>query len=112
MSFDYCQYQVILTLGNWSQTNPLEHESDDHADYKVSSLCVLPMGKIWQALQQQIWSTFVTVLWFRKTEIPLRLTDSPFDPLQNGSIALFPLRLYVVKLAQLFETWLNRFCEN
>ena len=45
MSFD-----IILSIptgGNWFQTNPLEHESDDWADIIVSFVCVLPMGKIW-----------------------------------------------------------------
>ena len=37
---------MILTRGNWFQTNPLEHESDDRAGNTVSSVCVLPMVKI------------------------------------------------------------------
>ena len=58
---------MIPTHGNWFQTNPLEHESDDRAGNKVSSVCVTN-GKD-MAPQLQIWSTFVTVFWFRKTEI-------------------------------------------
>ena len=60
-------YIIIPTCGNWFQTNPLEHESDDHSSNTVSSVCVTN-GKD-TALQWQIWSTFVTVLWFCKTEI-------------------------------------------
>ena len=29
---------MIPTLGNWFQTNPLEHESDDRAGNTVSSV--------------------------------------------------------------------------
>ena len=50
-------YIVIPTHGNWFQTNPLKHESDDRAHNTVTSVCVTN-GKD-MALQQQIWSTFV-----------------------------------------------------
>ena len=63
-SFDHV---MIPTSGNWFQTNPVEHESDDRAGNTVFSLCVTN-GKD-MALQRQIWSTFVTVLWFRRTKI-------------------------------------------
>ena len=59
---------LIPTHGNWFQTNPLKHESDDHADNTVSSVYVTN-GKD-MTLQLQIWSRFVTVLWFCKTNIP------------------------------------------
>ena len=49
MSFDHL---MILTRGNWFQTNPLEHELDDRAGYTVSSVCVTN-GKD-MALQRQI----------------------------------------------------------
>ena len=58
---------MIPTRGNWFQTNPLEHESDDPAGNSVSFVCVAN-GKD-MALQRQIRSTFVTVLCFCKTEI-------------------------------------------
>ena len=61
---------MIATRGNWFQTNPLEQESDDRAGNRVSSVssvCVTNGKDV--ALQRQIWSTFVTVLWFHKTEI-------------------------------------------
>ena len=65
-SFDYV---IIPTRGNWFQTSPLEHESDDLAGNTVSSvLCVTNEKDI--ALQRQIWSTFFTAWWFRKTKIP------------------------------------------
>ena len=67
------RYLIILSIpthGDWLQTNPLEHESDDRADHTVSSVCIAN-GKD-MALQRLIWSTFVTVLWFRKTKIPDR----------------------------------------
>ena len=77
-SFDHI---TIPTCGNWFQTNPLEHELDDRAgntEFSVSmvthtenSVCVTNGKDI--ALQRQIWSTFVTVLWFRKTEIQNRI---------------------------------------
>ena len=44
-----------------------ETESHDRAGNTVYSVCVTN-GKD-MAIQRQIWSTFVTVLWFRKTEI-------------------------------------------
>ena len=50
---------MILTRGNWFQTNPLEHESDDGAGNTVSSVYVAN-GKD-MALQRQIRWTFVTV---------------------------------------------------
>ena len=75
----YCKWQIrwysddvafdhvmIPIRGNWFQTKTREHESDDRAGNTVSSVCVTN-GKD-MALQRQIWSTFVTVLWFRKTE--------------------------------------------
>ena len=31
---------MILPRGNWFQTNPLEHESDDRAGNTVSFVCV------------------------------------------------------------------------
>ena len=37
---------MIPTRDNWFQTNPLEHESDNRAGNRVSSLCVTN-GKIW-----------------------------------------------------------------
>ena len=58
---------IIPKCGNWFQTNPLEHESSDHADSTVSSGCVTN-GKD-MALQRHIWSTFVTLLWFHITWI-------------------------------------------
>ena len=36
-SFDHV---MILTHGNWFQTNPLEHALDDRAGNTVSSVCV------------------------------------------------------------------------
>ena len=47
-----------------------ETESHDRAGNTVYSVCVTN-GKD-MAIQRQIWSTFVTVLWFRKTEIQNR----------------------------------------
>ena len=38
---------MISTCENWFQTNPLKHELDDRADNTVSSVCVLPVVKIW-----------------------------------------------------------------
>ena len=63
-SFDHI---MIPTRGNWFQTNPLEHEFDDSAGNRVTSVYVTN-GKD-TALQGQIWPTFVTVLWFCKTKI-------------------------------------------
>ena len=48
-SFDHV---MIPTRGNQFQTNPLEHELDDHAGNTVSSVCVTN-GKD-MALQRQI----------------------------------------------------------
>ena len=48
-SFDHV---MIPTRGNWFQTSPLEHESDDRAGNTVFSLCVTN-GKD-MALQRQI----------------------------------------------------------
>ena len=48
-SFDHV---MISTRNNWFQTNPMEHESDDHAGNTVSSVCVIN-GKH-MTLQQQI----------------------------------------------------------
>ena len=69
---EWWRYVIVMSIptrGNWFQTNPLEHESDDHADDTVQYLLfVLPMGKD-MALQRSIWSRFVTILWFHKAEI-------------------------------------------
>ena len=32
-------YIIMPTRGNWFQTNPLEHESDDRADNTETSVC-------------------------------------------------------------------------
>ena len=63
----------IPTRGSWFQTNPLEHGLNDHAGNTVFSVCVAN-GKD-MALQRQIWSRFVTALWFRKTEFQTGLGD-------------------------------------
>ena len=57
MSFNYI---IIPTLGNWFQTNPLEHELDECIGNTVPSVCVTS-GKD-MALQGQMWSAFVTAL--------------------------------------------------
>ena len=57
-------YGSIPTHGNWFQTNQPEHGWDDHAGDPVTSVCVTNEKDM--ALQWQIWSTFVTVLWCRK----------------------------------------------
>ena len=59
-------YASIPTHGNWFQTNQPEHEWDDHAGDPVTSVCVTNEKDM--ALQWQIWSTFVTVLWCRKKQ--------------------------------------------
>ena len=43
---------MIPTCGDWFQTNPLEHESDDPAGNTISSVCVTN-GKD-MTLQRQI----------------------------------------------------------
>ena len=48
------------TSGSWLQTNQPEHESDDCGGDTVTSVCVTNEKDM--ALQQQIWSTFVTVI--------------------------------------------------
>ena len=48
-SFDHV---MIPTRGNWFQTNPLEHESNDRTGNTVSSMCVT--NEIDMALQWQI----------------------------------------------------------
>ena len=45
-------YAIIQIHGNWFQTNPQEHKSDDLADNTISSVCVTN-GKD-MALQWQI----------------------------------------------------------
>ena len=45
-------YIIMPTLGNWFQTNPLEHELDDCVGITVPSVCVTN-GKD-MALQQQM----------------------------------------------------------
>ena len=52
-SFDHV---MIPTRGNWFQTNPLEHEADDLAGNRVSSVCITNGKDI--SPQRQIWSTF------------------------------------------------------
>ena len=54
---------MIPIRSNWFQTNPLEHKSYDRAGNTVS--CVYYQCED-MALQGQIRSTFVIVLWFRK----------------------------------------------
>ena len=66
-SFDHV---MIPTPGIWFHTNPLEHELDEHTGNTISSVCINNGEDI--AFQQQIRSTIVTVLWFRKTEIQSR----------------------------------------
>ena len=62
-----CYYASTPTHGRWFQTNQPEHELDDQAGDPVSPVCITnEKGK---AQQQQIWSTFVTVLWCSKTKI-------------------------------------------
>ena len=57
MSFHHV---MILTCGNWFQTNLLEHESDDRT--------VLLMVNLWH-FSGKFDQHNVTVLWFRKTKI-------------------------------------------
>ena len=63
-SFDYAS---IPTRGNWFQTNQPEHELDDRPGDTVTFVCVTNQKDL--ALQQQICSTLVTVLWCSKTKI-------------------------------------------
>ena len=59
-------YAITPAHGNCFQTwNQPEHESDDCTGN--THVCVTSEKDM--ALQQQIWSTFVTVLWFIKTKI-------------------------------------------
>ena len=67
-SFNYIN---TPTRGNWFQTNPPEHESDDRAGSIVSSVCVTN-GKD-MALHKRVWSTFVTALRFRKLKFQTEL---------------------------------------
>ena len=60
-------YASTPTCGNWFQTIQLKHKSDDHAGDAVISVSVT--NETDTALQLQIWSTFVTVLWCSKIEI-------------------------------------------
>ena len=60
-------YASTTTHGNWFQTNQPEHESDDSASDRVIFVCITNEKDM--ALQQQIWSTFVTVLWCSQTKI-------------------------------------------
>ena len=53
-----------LHIASWFQTNQTDHESDD----RTLLLCVLPMKKI-RHFSSKIWSVFVTLSWFSKTEI-------------------------------------------
>ena len=57
---------IISARGNWFQISQPNHESNDRA----LLLCVglLPMRKIWH-FRGKIWSAFVTVFWFNKTDI-------------------------------------------
>ena len=60
-------YVMIPTRGNLFQTNSLEHESGNWAH-----LLCFTNGKA-VAVQLQIWSTFVAVLWLCKTKIQDRV---------------------------------------
>ena len=60
-------YATIQTLGNWFQTNQPEHELDDCTGDPVTSLCVTNEKDM--ALQQQIWSSFISILWCSKSKI-------------------------------------------
>ena len=61
-------YASTTTYGNWFQTNqPPEHELDDRGGDTVTSVCVTNEKDM--ALQWQIWSPSVTVLWCSKTKI-------------------------------------------
>ena len=62
-----CYYASMPTRGSWFQTNQPELESDDHAGGPVTSVCVTNEKDT--ALQRQVWSIFVTLLWCSKTEI-------------------------------------------
>ena len=64
MSFDCV---MILTQGNWFQTNQLEMNQMIVLVIQLSSVCITNGEDM--ALQRQIRSTSVTVLWFCKTEI-------------------------------------------
>ena len=63
----WCHHFIMLSFipipGNWFQTNQPDNESDDRTLF----LYVLPMTKMW-CFSGKIWSTFVTVLWFSKTQ--------------------------------------------
>ena len=59
-------YALMPTCGSWFKTNQPEHESDGHAGDPVTSVCVTNEKDT--ALQWQIWSTFVTVLWSKVWE--------------------------------------------
>ena len=58
---------MTLTRRNWFQANPLEDGSDDRTGNTESSVCIINGENM--ALQRQIPSIFVTVLWFSKTKI-------------------------------------------
>ena len=62
-SDDAFNHFMILTRGNWFQTNPVEYVSNDHTD----RLCFIS-GKN-MAHSRQIRSVFVAVLCFCITEI-------------------------------------------
>ena len=58
-------YVMIPTQGNWFQTNSLEYESVNRVIVLIFCVCFANGKDI--AVQPQ--STFVAVLWLRKTEI-------------------------------------------
>ena len=97
MSFNHV---MITTRGNWFQTSPLEHESNDRAGNTEPPVC-LTNGKdmaLDMALQRQIWSKFATVLWFHKTEI------------QDRAGILVLVRVLWVKISKIYwEFWQSFF---
>ena len=104
-SFDHV---MIPTRGTWFQTNPLDHELDDHAGNTVSFVCVCYQLMVKdKVLQRQIWSTFVTALWFRKTEIGSceSLVSYNFQNLLT-ILARF-LQIYHKKAFQFLPHWYN-----
>ena len=94
-------YASTPKRGNWFQTNQPEHELDYRVGDTVTSVCVT--NKKDTALQQEIWSTFVTLFWCSKT-FKTKITD--------GTRILVPVRVLWDMISKIYWQFWHSFFKN
>ena len=93
-------HRFIMPVHNTWQLvpNKSEHESDDHASGTVTSVYITNEKDM--ALQRQIWSTFVTLLWCSKTKIT------------NGTGILVLVRVLWDMISKIYWQFWHSFLKN